>query len=357
MDTYRKTLLLLKDLLHKSGNSIWEQWIDRDIDEWDKEKSTSHHKSAFGGMGSINDLAVGGQEKIGTWKNNMFDLLKSISWTFAAKNKIQFPTTTVSNIEGTVCRDCTYAEVSESGIERYISSKHLPAMIANLLSNEQYIDLTNFQMLTNKPEVIVDRQNLLTALTKAKINISKTGNWLKTCPVCNSTDTCVFRWHISGIDDKVLLTRRESNLSINADRTKTTWWKRLRKKNIFFSLILVVFYTNFSFGQTKMDEYKKMLIGKWNYDVAYDTIAVASDGKNASDNFFFIRMKISKDKIRISNINQNWNGRWEVNINNEFLIYLNNNKTLKYNITKLNNKNLELQNFGVSIPTLGYIRK
>lgn len=128
-------------------------------------------------------------------------------------------------------------------------------------------------------------------------------------------------------------------------------------KNIFLSLILVLFYTNFSFGQTKIEEHRKMLIGKWNYDVAYDTIAVAADGKNDADNFFFIKMKISKDKIRISDINESWNGRWEVTINNEFLIYLNNNKTLKYYITKLNNKNLELQNFGIAIPTLGYTRK
>ncbi|GEM_PF-3943767 len=128
-------------------------------------------------------------------------------------------------------------------------------------------------------------------------------------------------------------------------------------KNIFLSLILVLFYTNVSFGQTKIEEHRKMLIGKWNYDVAYDTIAVAADGKNDSDNFFFIKMKISKDKIRISDINESWNGKWEVTINNEFLIYLNNNKTLKYYITKLNNKNLELQNFGIAIPTLGYTRK
>jgi hypothetical protein len=227
MDTYRKTLLLLKDLLHKSDNSHWEQWIDRDIYEWDNSQSTSHHKSAFGGMGSINDLSVGGQGKIGTWKNNMFDILKSISWTFAAKNKIQFTTATVSIIEGTICRDCSYAEISESGIERYISSKHLPTIIANLLPTDQYLDLTNFEKLTNKTEVALNRQKLLTALTELKINLSNTGDWLKTCPTCKSTDICAYRWDISNIDNKIILTRSKNNLKINADNTKTTWWKRL----------------------------------------------------------------------------------------------------------------------------------
>jgi hypothetical protein len=227
MDTYHKSLLLLKDLLHKSENSHWEQWIDRDIYEWENSKSTSHHKSAFGGMGSINDLAVGGQGKIGTWKNNMFDILKSISWTFATKHKIQFPTATVNVIEGTMCRDCSYAEISESGIEHYISNKHLPTIIASLLPTDQYFDLTNFETLTNKTEVAVDRQKLLTAITEFKINFSKTAIWLKACPTCNSTDTCVYRWDISNSDDKIILTRSKNNLTINADNTKITWWKRL----------------------------------------------------------------------------------------------------------------------------------
>jgi hypothetical protein len=227
MDTYRKTLLLLKDLLHKSGNSHWEQWIDKDIHEWDKSKSTSHHKSAFGGMGSINDLSVGGQGKVGTWKNNMFDLLKSISWTFTAENKIQFPIATVSNIKGTICRDCSYAEISESGIEGYISNKHLPTIIAKLLPTGQYLDLTNIERLTYETEVNLDRQKLLGALTEFKINFIKTDNWLKTCPTCNSSNTCVYRWDISNSDDKIILVRSKNNLPINADKIKRKWWKRL----------------------------------------------------------------------------------------------------------------------------------
>lgn len=45
MDIYRNTLLLLKDLLHKSGDTHWERWIDGDIVEWDHSKSTSQHNT------------------------------------------------------------------------------------------------------------------------------------------------------------------------------------------------------------------------------------------------------------------------------------------------------------------------
>jgi hypothetical protein len=229
MNTYRKTLILLKDLLHKSDNFQWEQWIERDIDNWDNSKSTSHHKSAFGGMGSINDLSVGGRGKVGIWKNTMFDLLKSISWTFAAKNKIQFPIATIPTIiEGAICRDCSFAEISESGIEYYISSKHLPTIITNLLPTDQYWNLTNIEALADKKIVNVDRQKLLTALTEFKINISKADNWLRTCPSCNSTNTCVYRWNISTSNNKLILTKSKNNLALKADKKKITWWRRIR---------------------------------------------------------------------------------------------------------------------------------
>ena len=146
MEMYRKTLEILKDLLQKSDNGHWAQWLDRDIVEWDSSKSTTHHISAFGGMGSINDLWVGGNGKIGTWNNNLFDLLKSISLTFATKKKIQFPTSTIGIIEGTICRNCSYSEISENGIEYYISNKHLPKIISTLLPTDKYIDLKNIEI-------------------------------------------------------------------------------------------------------------------------------------------------------------------------------------------------------------------
>ena len=148
MEMYRKTLEILKDLLQKSDNGHWAQWLDRDIVEWDSSKSTTHHRSAFGGMGSINDLWVGGNGKIGTWNNNLFDLLKSISLTFATKKKIQFPTSTIGIIEGTICRNCSYSEISENGIFvalkgdtvefAYLGYKKGQFIIPDTLNDERY---------------------------------------------------------------------------------------------------------------------------------------------------------------------------------------------------------------------------
>ncbi|MCE6991441.1 hypothetical protein [Dyadobacter sp. CY323] len=137
---------------------------------------------------------------------------------------------------------------------------------------------------------------------------------------------------------------------------------RMKKSSHFMKtdllgLILLMFVTTFSRGQNIKTEYNKLLIGSWEYDVAYDTVGVASNGIEETENFFFKDMIVTENKVRISDMTAKWNGRWEIKNTDELFIYLNNKKTLKYCITKLQDKNIELQSFGDAFPTLGYKRK
>lgn len=128
-------------------------------------------------------------------------------------------------------------------------------------------------------------------------------------------------------------------------------------KSKFTTSIFIIFFATYSYAQSKKTDYKNLLIGKWEYNIAYDTIAVADDGRNRSDNFFFNDMTISKDKIKILDSAVKSDGYWELKNNNRLFIYLKNKKVLKYFITKLDDENIELQIFGFPIPTLGYKRK
>ncbi|WP_128414206.1 hypothetical protein [Chryseobacterium sp. Leaf394] len=125
----------------------------------------------------------------------------------------------------------------------------------------------------------------------------------------------------------------------------------------FLTPIFILFFATYSSAQSEKLDYKNLLIGKWEYNIAYDTIAVVDDGKNRSENFFFTDMKISKDKIKISDYNEKLDGHWELKNYNQLFIYLKNKKVLKYSITTLDNENIELQIFGFPIPTLGFKRK
>lgn len=224
MNDYRKILTILKDLLYKSGNSHWGKWIEEDIYEWDNYKSTKHHKSAFGGMNSINDLYVGEYGKIGAWENNLFDYLKSMSYSFVIRKKIQLQPQEANVIHGVICRNCEYSEINEYNIENHISNKHLPAFITELLPTEEYFSLINIEKLANQTEIVSERNLLINSLKEFKINFSKSTIWLNNCPKCESNDMCVYRWNIIEIDSKITLARSKDNISIKAKRS---WWKKL----------------------------------------------------------------------------------------------------------------------------------
>ena len=86
-DHYKISLEIVYRLLKESGNYHWANWIQKDIHLWTTEKRVDNHLSAYGGMGSINDLSVGGSETIGIWKNRIFDTTKNLTWSLA-KGKI-----------------------------------------------------------------------------------------------------------------------------------------------------------------------------------------------------------------------------------------------------------------------------
>ena len=227
MNEYRKILLLLKDLLNKSENYHWEKWIDQDIYDWDNLKSTKHHKSAFGGMGSINDLYVGDSGKIGTWKNNMFDYLKSLSWTFATKNEIQFSSNKSSIIQGVICRNCHFAEISEGGIESFISEKYIPILVAKFLPTDKYSTLTDIESFINDSDITNDRNKLINSLKNFNIKLNNNIIWSNPCPKCDNGDKCVYRWEVNETNETIVLTRSKNNLSLKNDEIESSWWKKL----------------------------------------------------------------------------------------------------------------------------------
>ncbi len=101
------------------------------------------------------------------------------------------------------------------------------------------------------------------------------------------------------------------------------------KKRILYLILSLTVTSNFAFGQSNLAENKKLLIGKWEYNVAYDTIAVADIRNKETEYVFFTDMKISKSKISISDLTEKLNGKWELINNNQFFVYLDNKKNIK----------------------------
>ncbi|RYE25938.1 MAG: hypothetical protein EOP51_02205 [Sphingobacteriales bacterium] len=215
MFIYRKCLVILHSLLTQSGNSHWANWITRDIYEWDTEQSTSHHKSVFGGMGSINDQAIGPISEIGCWQNTLFDCLKSISWQYAHNWEISNTKAIPSILNTTVCKDCGYQEATSIDMEWYLARKNLPSMINLYLGRENFMELTNAKLLMQSKIVAIDREELIKTLGDNNITITKSRNRMSVCPNCQSKQ----------LSFKDLDTRKREH----HDATYSiSWWSKLR---------------------------------------------------------------------------------------------------------------------------------
>ena len=127
------------------------------------------------------------------------------------------------------------------------------------------------------------------------------------------------------------------------------------KVNILISILILGSFT--LKGQTTQ-EINKMILGKWEYNVAYDTIAVSNLGnENKTNNVFLTDIVIKSKKAKLRSAPEQWNATWEIKNSNELYFYLDNSKVLKYLITKLTSNSLELREFGLDISTLGYKKK
>lgn len=82
---YEEALLAMQSILTAANEGHWRGWIEQDIETWRSAQRTSHHRSAYGGMGSFNDLhLVGsdtGQDEV--WLDAALDACRHIAASVA----------------------------------------------------------------------------------------------------------------------------------------------------------------------------------------------------------------------------------------------------------------------------------
>ena len=168
--------------MKESGNDHWANWIQKDIYLWTTQKRVDNHLRAYGGMGSINDLYVGGSDTIGVWKDKLFDTTKNRTWSLA-KGKILKPPLDdkfyrygSTEISGWRCRHCRHSRIHKSNIELYLSTGFLPKLL------------------------------------NANITLTIEKEWLLTCPECKNKNVCVYRWQT--IDNDTKLIESKDNLKM-----------------------------------------------------------------------------------------------------------------------------------------------
>lgn len=230
---YRISLQILQQLLMESDNTHWAHWIAEDIRLWDTDKSVQHHLGAYGGMGSINDLAVGGTDQEGIWKNHVFDMVKNLAWHLA-HNGGSTPLTASSfysserpQLHGRRCRVCGYSRIDENQIDGLIASEQLPHIIAQLVQRDALEELLPVPRWINAPAIQYKRTLLVEALQRAAIDVEPFGEWTKGCLQCKSAYISPFSWEFNSetaavieIDDRQEIGTGKEQNALPAEATQ-----------------------------------------------------------------------------------------------------------------------------------------
>lgn len=205
MNIYSNALRVQEILLRKSGKESWANWLAEDIEEWHNKGTTIHHKSAYGGMGSINDLFIGSISAEGFWTQEMFEKLMGISHEFASAKQIDLRENLCHKddpaLTGSHCSKCKHAEVTTLELESWIASIQVPIFILSLLSSADSEKLADIKTLISAQEVNMFRKAIENKLTESGILLNRERRTrMKPCPVCNDLNTGVQEWKITETD-------------------------------------------------------------------------------------------------------------------------------------------------------------
>ena len=209
-DYYKTTLEILAEILHKEDYDHWANWMQEDIILWETNKSTEHHLRAYGGMGSFNDIYVGGNDNVGIWKNHIFGQLQSLAYSLAKGDSIESILKPISNqrheveISGWRCRNCGDARMNNRTINLLIAQHFIPKFFLNYVQEGNLNEVANIFKLIDSEEVINKKSQIISLIKEANIILNPDDNWLWTCPKCESSQVCSYRWNVLTDDYKIV---------------------------------------------------------------------------------------------------------------------------------------------------------
>jgi hypothetical protein len=254
---YISSLKAMEYLLEKVNEDYWCNWIRKDIKEWETNQTVDHHMSAYGGMGSFNDVVIctANQHTIskGTeeWADQLFNWLKSLCFAFAKtpdkdftlkelEEKIGYHDASLSAfvdgenapretrrlfenkapIRGWRCMDCGHGEIDEISINYYLAQELLPSIVFKACIERKLKEMIDNVLLLKIDNLDTEKQGIVDAINLSNISIvHERKDFMCPCPLCTSDNTAVYRWDYTGEGFKP----GRDNLPVKEKRKK--WWK------------------------------------------------------------------------------------------------------------------------------------
>lgn len=187
----------MHDLLGALGEQHWQKWIAQDIEEWQSHKSVSHHLSAYGGMGSFNDVGVDD-----VWLGTLFEDLKSICYYLAHypinKPDIHALERSMGNIgfelSGWRCLACGYGVVSHRDIEYFVARQVIRRKILTEAEFRHLQGLVTSIVHSHPSDTFLTAEKVVNWASQSGLHLRDKNDWLRPCPNCASNDTAIYRW-------------------------------------------------------------------------------------------------------------------------------------------------------------------
>jgi DNA-directed RNA polymerase subunit M/transcription elongation factor TFIIS len=216
---YKTALEILYQFLKDEvGYEHWAKWMLDDIELWETKQNVEHHLHAYGGMGSFNDITLGGYDFEGIWKNKIFGQIQNMAYCLATGDSLESILENLSNqhhtdeISGWRCRTCGDARINTMDIERVVSSYFIPKLFVEYAQKNTLSEVLKINQAIDSEIVINKRKAIESLIKNSNITLTDHKEWLWTCPKCNSKEVCVYRWTLNENDTQ--LTEAEDNLGL-----------------------------------------------------------------------------------------------------------------------------------------------
>lgn len=233
---YENALLAMSYLLREVGLNHWLEWIERDLTEWRTSRDTSHHRSAYGAMGSFNDvfISIPSSKSEEAWANETFQWLKSLCFTLSRtpdktyslrelKSKFSLPDANSSPLQGWRCLQCGYGEVQSIGVEYFVASRVVPSLMLEGCASGDLKDAIE-KLLKVRIENLESERNKIRQIAQSSgLHVKDRDDWMRPCPSCSSDDTAVYRWYQEG----ARFVAGKDNLPVRRRRS----WRNLLKRS------------------------------------------------------------------------------------------------------------------------------
>jgi hypothetical protein len=217
-DYYKTALEMLAQIMKEEKYDNWVNWLQEDIKLWETNKSVEHHLHAYGGMGSFNDLRVGGNDNEGIWKGHVFGHLQTLAYSLAKGDSLKSILGDISNsnnsgqISGWRCRNCGDARMTDRNINLFIANYFIPKFFVKYVREDRLKEVVDIPKLIDSEEVKYKKTQIESLIQQANIILSLDENWLWTCPKCGSSEVCAYRWKVS--EDGTKMIEGDDNLEI-----------------------------------------------------------------------------------------------------------------------------------------------